>query len=125
MGRYLVQDQSTRVHEIDESALPFWDRPGYTVIGPVPNVEQAQQLINEEGLDAALLDVRLGSEDRSFDFAQRLHALRIPFAFVTGYSRALMPLAFRDAECLGKPLSREQIAAILSRLLAGNARNGG
>lgn len=36
MGRYLVQDQSTRVHEIDESALPFWDHPGYTVIGPAP-----------------------------------------------------------------------------------------
>lgn len=36
MGRYLIQDPSTRVHEIDESALPFWDRPGYTVIGPAP-----------------------------------------------------------------------------------------
>ncbi|MEU4410765.1 hypothetical protein AB0F88_40195 [Streptosporangium sp. NPDC023963] len=37
MGRYVIEDPSTRRFEIDESALPFWEhREGHKVIGPAP-----------------------------------------------------------------------------------------
>lgn len=96
---------------------------GYCVIGPVPGMEQAQHLINERGIVAALLDIRLGSDDRSFELAARLQAMRVPFAFVTGYPR-LLPIAFQNIACIGKPLSREELEGVLSKIV-GNTRSLG
>jgi DNA-binding LytR/AlgR family response regulator len=89
---------------------------GYHVVGPVATPDSAQALITEKGIDAALLDVRLGDE-RSFELARRLQAMRVPFAFVTGYSQALVPAAFKEVPTLTKPVHAEAVAEILQRLL--------
>jgi DNA-binding response OmpR family regulator len=90
---------------------------GYRVVGPVAAAEEAQELINEKGIDAALLDVRLAGDLRSFDLAVRLQAMRVPFAFVTAFSSALFPAALRDAPILVKPASLADVAKLLHALL--------
>ncbi len=90
---------------------------GYAVVGPVGGGERAQELINEKGIDAALLDARLADGLRSFDLAVRLQAMRVPFAFVTAFSQALFPAGLRDTPVLVKPASRADVAKLLHELL--------
>lgn len=73
----------------------------------------ALAMIAERAPDFALLDVGLG-DDTSFEVADRLDALRIPYAFVTGY-RADVALASRFAgrPVLSKPCLREELEAAL------------
>jgi DNA-binding response OmpR family regulator len=90
---------------------------GFSVVGPFASMDTAQVMANDQGIDAALLDIRLGGDARSFDFASRLQALRIPFAFVTAYSQSLLPLALQQTPFLIKPPTREDVAKILQLLL--------
>lgn len=53
---------------------------GAEVVGPVPSVEQAAQLVEREQIDAALLDVNLRGE-MVFAIAEMLSERRVPFAF--------------------------------------------
>ena len=60
-----------------------------------------------------LLDVGLIRE-KSFAVAERLAALRIPFAFVTGYGAdARLPAAFASKPRLAKPYSTDALQALL------------
>jgi DNA-binding LytR/AlgR family response regulator len=104
------------------AALAQWVlEAGYRVVGPVANAEQAQALINEAGIDAALLDIRLSDGERSFALAERLQAMRIPFAFITAYSRKLLPAALQQVPVLAKPVAAEEVAELLRRLLPARA----
>jgi DNA-binding NtrC family response regulator len=94
---------------------------GCRVVGPVPDTEQAQALINETGIDAALLDIRLSDGERSFALAERLQAMRVPFAFITAYSRKLLPAAFQQVPVLAKPVAAQEVAQLLRRLLPARA----
>ena len=90
---------------------------GYLVVGPVASTAEAQELINEDGIDAALLDIRLGDGERSFDLAARLQAMRIPFGFVTAYSPFLFPVFFAKVPFLIKPPTRDGVVELLRRLI--------
>ena len=98
----------------------FVSAAGYEVVGPVPSVDKAQALINERGIDAALLDINLGGDARSFELAARLQAIWIPFAFVTAYPIALWPPGFRRMLSIRKPLARQDVAGVLSKLFSNN-----
>lgn len=89
---------------------------GYSVVGPVASAEKAQELINEKGIDAALLDVTL-KHGQSLELAERLRAMRIPFAFITAYSRAMLPADLREMPCLEKPISESSVVGVLAFLL--------
>jgi len=91
---------------------------GYSVMGPFAAVDTAQEMANDKGIDAALLDIRLADDSRSFDFALQLQAMRVPFAFVTAYSQSLLPLALQQTPFLIKPPTREDVAKVLQQLLA-------
>lgn len=91
---------------------------GYNVVGPFASVDAAQERANDKGIDAALLDIRLADGALSFDFASRLQAMHVPFAFVTAYSQSLLPVAFQQAPFLIKPPTRENVAKCLQQLLA-------
>ena len=90
---------------------------GALVVVVAVSVVLLLRVANDQGIDAALLDIRLGGDARSFDFASRLQALRIPFAFVTAYSQSLLPLALQQTPFLIKPPTREDVAKILQLLL--------
>jgi PAS domain S-box-containing protein len=92
---------------------------GCDVLGPVATVEQAEEMIGRERVDAALLDANLVGRPVD-DVANRLIEGRIPFAFVTGYGRSSLPEDFRDWPVLGKPFDPAQLRGFVAHLLARN-----
>ena len=79
------------------------------------SVEHALMMIEERVPDFALLDVGLVRE-KSFEVAERLEVLKIPFAFVTGYGGDRVDAAFADRPRLPKPCSSDALLAVLQRL---------
>jgi CheY-like chemotaxis protein len=88
---------------------------GCIVIGPVGTVAEAVQMIEEAQFDGVLLDVRLpgGSGD---EVAAMLAGRNMPFAFVTGLTRADLPAPFRDVPMLAKPFSEDDLLTTVGRL---------
>jgi CheY-like chemotaxis protein len=98
-------------------ALDFEDRLlrlGVQSVRSAGTVATALDLIAGRAPDFALLDVGLFSE-KSFAVAERLTALKIPFAFVTGYGEDQVPAAFADRPMLSKPYSQDALQALLCR----------
>jgi DNA-binding response OmpR family regulator len=76
---------------------------GASVIGPAPDIEQGRMLMMRQALDCAVLDVNLHGE-HVFQLAGELRARGVPSIFATGYDASFLPLAFRDAIYLPKPI---------------------
>ncbi|MEZ5842491.1 MAG: HWE histidine kinase domain-containing protein [Hyphomicrobiaceae bacterium] len=116
----------TRVLVVEDEALlavdiaAMLEGAGYKVVGPVGNASAALSLIDENGCDAALLDITLRNET-SESVANRLEALAIPFLVVTGYSHSQLPAAYRGAPAISKPLRRALLLSELERLLPSAA----
>lgn len=97
---------------------------GGSVVGPVPSVAKATAFLDAGAVDAALIDFNL-VDHTSEDLARRLAESGVPFAFVTGHSRALLPPAMRSYRILEKPCSLEQVKQLLAELCAARAGAGG
>ena len=86
---------------------------GVSAVRSAASVSQALKMIEERAPEFALLDVALVRE-MSFAIAERLDALGIPFAFVTGYSADVkIPAAFAEWPRLPKPCGTEELLALL------------
>lgn len=67
--------------------------------------------------DFAILDVSLSGGDTSFDIAEKLHALGLPFIFATGYGEDGVPReTFPYARVLKKPLHKADLEKALQAL---------
>jgi|SRR5262245_7048234 CheY-like chemotaxis protein len=75
---------------------------GCAVLGPVQTQTAALDLIENEALDFALVDINLGRES-AFGVADRLAARNIPFVFLTGHSRNMLPPDHADRPVISKP----------------------
>jgi CheY-like chemotaxis protein len=98
-------------------ALDFEDRIigfGVKTVRCAASVAHALMMIAERAPDFALLDVGL-ARGKSFDVADRLVALKIPFAFVTGYGGDRVDAAYAARPRLSKPCSSEALLAALQR----------
>src|SRR5262249_10953554 len=84
---------------------------GWSVVGPVATLERALETIELERLDAALLDVRINGHDAV------LMARRIPFIFVSGFTRKQMPPAYRHCAHIAKPFTPDAILALLEEVV--------
>jgi len=107
----IVEDDAIIALDFEDTILGF----GVKMVRSVGNVAKALAAIAARPPDFALLDIGLARE-KSFAVAERLDALKIPFAFVTGYgSDASVPAAFADRPRLGKPCSADALKAALRR----------
>jgi DNA-binding response OmpR family regulator len=88
---------------------------GAIPIGPTPSVERAITAIQNEPLDAALLNVFLRGQI-AFPVADALRARNIPFLFVTG-NDAFVREHFPDVPAHPKPYEMATIVAALDLLL--------
>jgi CheY-like chemotaxis protein len=107
----VVEDDPIIALDFEDTILGF----GVKAVRCVGSVAHALLMIEERLPDFALLDVGLRRE-KSFEVAERLAALKIPFAFVTGYGGDRVDPAFADVPRLPKPCSSEALLAVLQRL---------
>lgn len=112
----VVEDQALLSLEV-EAAL---HEMGCEVVGPARSLSEALALaMGEADLHAAVLDVNLGGDDRSFPVADLLETRGVPYLFVTGYE-SVAALAGRDigaVTVLQKPYAREVLAEAIGRAL--------
>ena len=107
----IVEDDPIIALDFEDTLQGF----GVKQIRTAGSVAKALALIDERPPDFALLDVGLIRE-KSFAVAERLAALNIPFAFVTGYGAdARLPAAFANQPRLPKPYSTDALRTLLNR----------
>jgi DNA-binding NtrC family response regulator len=86
---------------------------GCTVAGPAASVKQGMRLIEQEAVDAAILDVNLRGE-LVFPLADALAEQSIPFVYVTGYGK-LLRACNHGRPVLQKPYNNQQLLKILGQ----------
>jgi DNA-binding response OmpR family regulator len=91
----------------------------YAIAGPVNSAPEALQLAEQMPIDAAFLDVTLGSGD-SFALAETLLAKGVAVAFITGRDAQSLPEKLRGTPILGKPFDFEAMKVLLDGMLAGS-----
>ena len=107
----IVEDDPIIALDFEDTLLGF----GVKTVRTAPSVARALALIAQRPPEFALLDVGLIRE-KSFAVAERLQALKIPFAFVTGYgSDARLPAEFANQPRLPKPYSTDALRDLLTR----------
>lgn len=89
---------------------------GATVVGPAARVGKALDLLGQEAVDAALLDVNLAGENTA-PVAEELRRRGIPFAFATGYGAAGVPEGFAGTPILPKPFQEHDLNRVLTQVL--------
>jgi DNA-binding response OmpR family regulator len=91
-------------------------RAGIDVVGPVGTVEEGLSLAVETPLDGAVLDVNLLGQ-RVDAVASVLAGRNVPFLFVTGYGREVLPRSFREAVMISKPFNDGELLKAVSQLV--------
>jgi CheY-like chemotaxis protein len=109
----LIEDESLVAMELESSLTDA----GYEIVGEAANLEEAKQLIGAVACDLVLLDVNLGGRPVD-ELVTVLKRKNIPFAFVTGYGRAALPEAGREAPVVEKPFARDRLLTAVATLLA-------
>jgi DNA-binding response OmpR family regulator len=89
---------------------------GMEPVGPAPTSEAALSLLDTVSVDAAILDVRLRS-GLCFEIARTLMARRVPFLFLTGSLREVLPTEFRSVPLLQKPCEPGALFNMLRTML--------
>ncbi|MBV8924669.1 MAG: response regulator [Bradyrhizobium sp.] len=106
----IVEDDPIIALDFEDRILGF----GVKTVRCAGGVAQALMMIDQRAPDFALLDVGLVRE-KSFAVAERLEALKVPFAFVTGYGGDRVDAAFAERPRLPKPCSSEALLAVMQR----------
>ncbi|WP_372353426.1 response regulator [Rhizobium sp. BT-226] len=88
------------------------EKAGATVIGPVAGVTAALDLVENEEIDAAILDVHLEG-DFVFPVADELERRDIPFVFATAFDPSVIPTRFTGFALCEKPTELGKIAEAL------------
>ena len=86
------------------------------VVGPVSSVRGALRLIERQGLDAAVVDFRLGDDD-SCEIMDVLNERGVPFLLMTGQAMADLPPRLRHLNLLTKPFEPEALVEAVEKIL--------
>jgi len=93
---------------------------GFRVVGPAPSIAAGLELLDEQPVDAAILDVDLQGESAA-PIAARLRDLGRPFLFITGFGDlSPLPLDLRDAPFVHKPVDIAVLVERIEALLASD-----
>ncbi|HLZ01471.1 MAG TPA: response regulator [Bradyrhizobium sp.] len=106
----IVEDDPLIALDFEDTIRGF----GVKTVRCAVSVAHALIMIEERAPDFALLDVGLIGE-KSFGVADRLAALGIPFAFVTGYGANRTDAGYANRPRLPKPCSSDALLAVLLR----------
>jgi PAS domain S-box-containing protein len=88
---------------------------GCEIAGTAGTLEKAKALVERTDCDVALLDLTLGGQP-VIEVAAKLTQRNVPFAFVSGYGREVLPEGFKDAILLTKPVNLGNLIAAIQQL---------
>ena len=108
----VVEDEYFQAREMKA----LLERQGATVVGPVSRASEAEALLIEQPVDAAVLDINLGGGP-NFATANLLQREGVPFAIVTGYEKSAIPAELSAVPRLDKPASEKALIAQLAQLV--------
>jgi len=114
-----------RVLVVEDEMIVAWlledmlAKLGYQAVGPAARVDQALAMINEEAIDAAVLDVNLNGQT-SYPVADALTVRDVPFVFSTGYDKTRLLDSYRSFQVLQKPYQQVELRDALAKLLTLN-----
>ena len=86
------------------------------MIGPTGRAEDVPALLEASEVDAALVDINLGS-GMNFSTADLLQKGGVPFAFLTGYDQKAIPRELEAVPRLQKPANERMLISTLTDLL--------
>ena len=110
-GRHVlvVEDE----YYIADEMRHIFEEAGAEVLGPVPTVEAALDLLSQaSNLDGAVLDINLQGEV-GYPVADALMERGVPFVFATGYDAAAIPSKYDAVGRCEKPVEARRIAKAL------------
>lgn len=108
----LVEDD----YLVGVSIKTMLERDGWSVIGPIASLKEAMATIDQEPLDAAVLDINIIG-GTSVPLAERLRFRDQPFIFVTGYQSPRLPEMLQEVRRLSKPLDERALSDALREAL--------
>ena len=100
----------------DDLARGFGEA-GVDIVGPVPSLAQALNLVEQQRMDMAVLDISLDG-DKVYDVADALIGRDVPVLFVTGYDRSDIPSRYAEVPMCQKPVGADEVIAALARIVA-------
>lgn len=86
---------------------------GITIAATPSTLEETSQLIENGGLDFAILNVKL-HDDLIYAAARRLRDLGIPFAFFTSFNKDEISAEFQNVPHILKPQGSQAVAEIVA-----------
>ena len=95
---------------------------GACVAGPYARVAESLSRLAEGHVDCGVLDLNLG-EGPSFATARALKQRRVPFVFLTGYGRDVLPDDFNGVELLEKPVDPRALINAIARACGRSAQS--
>lgn len=110
---FLVEDEMLIALMVED----MLEDMGHTTCAVAMRLALAMETARGCAADFALLDINL-SGALSFPVAHILKERGIPFAFTTGYEKAILPEPLADVPVLGKPFSSEQLSALLNQVVS-------
>ena len=110
--KILIVEDEAMVSVFLEEAL---QEIGCVVAGVAAGAGEATAIIDSQVLDAAILDVNLGS-GTSYDIARILRRQGVPFVFATGYGSVGVPPEFAGVPFLTKPFTEDELAQALGKV---------
>ena len=114
-GRALIVEDDVILGWALERALY---KGGFHAVKLVVSVDQALEQLRYGVPDIALLDLRLRGGKLSLPVADALNDAGVPFVFLTGHSRDLIPERYRGRPFLAKPAFEEDILDALRSAMA-------
>lgn len=95
---------------------------GYGVTKVAHRLPSALREISKENFDGALVNIGIDEQKHGNEIADILLDKNIPFAFVTGYGRALEE-RHAHVPLLQKPFNRDQLRVLLETILGPGSPN--
>ena len=107
----IVEDEYFLATDLEESLRS----EGAEIVGPVGELSEALAQVNEDGFDAAVIDINLRGQS-VYPIADKLIEKQIPFVFATGYGQEALPSRFWEVKRFEKPYDAPAIAKHVVRL---------
>lgn len=103
----VVEDEYILAEDLREEL----ESVGSEVLGPVPTVAEALELLRSEPApDIAVVDINLQGE-MAWPVADLLRDMGVPFIFATGYDAEAIPPAYADVTRAEKPVALRDLGS--------------